>query len=102
MVFQFDEEEVLRFRKGMFWNIPYEDLKEVENVWHETLKRIMDGRADELPKKSENRVSHVRPHARNAQDTCETPYGEHLVKKCFWLNAKYLKEQIEIDDIQHP
>lgn len=102
MVFQFDEEKVLRFRKGMFWNIPYEDLKEVENVWHETLKRIMDGRADELPKKSENRVSHIRPHARNAQDTCETPYGEHLVKKCFWLNAKYLKEQIEIDDIQHP
>ena len=101
MVFQFDGDKILRFRKGMFWNIPYEDLKEVENVWRETIRRIMDGRADELPKKSENRVSHIRPHARNAQDTCETPYGQHLVKKCFWLNAKYLKEQIEIDDLKY-
>ncbi|MCK5343439.1 MAG: hypothetical protein KAR20_08545, partial [Candidatus Heimdallarchaeota archaeon] len=54
MVFQFDDENVLRFKKGMFWNIPYNDLKEVENVWRETINRIMDGKADELPKKSEN------------------------------------------------
>ena len=101
MVFQYDKSNVLRFKKGMFWNIPYDDLNEVESVWHETVKRILEYRAESLPKKSENRVCHVRPHARNAQDTCETPYGEHLVKKCFWLNAKYLKEQIEINDFKH-
>jgi len=100
MVFQYDEENVLRFRKGMFWNIPYEDLKEVENVWHETIRRIMDGKADELPKISENRVCHVRPHAKDKNDTCETPDGRQLIKKCFWLNAGYLKEQIEIDNLK--
>jgi len=37
----------------------------------------------------------VRPHGRNARDTCPTPYGVPVAKKCFWLNQIYLQEQIE-------
>jgi DNA mismatch repair protein MutH len=95
MIFQFDVKDNLIFRKGMFWTIPYQDLKEVEKVWKETVKRIEEGKASDLPKSSENRVAHIRPHGRNSEDTCETPQGEHVVKKCFWLNAGYLKGQIE-------
>lgn len=98
MIFQFDENKNLIFKKGMFWTIPYQDLKEVEKVWKETVKRIEEGNASNLPKASENRVSHIRPHAKNSEDTCETPQGENVVKKCFWLNAKYLKEQIKINE----
>jgi DNA mismatch repair protein MutH len=98
MIFQYNKDKELIFKKGMFWTIPYQDLKEVEKVWKETVKRIEEGKASDLPKSSENRVSHIRPHGRNSEDTCETPQGEHVVKKCFWLNAEYLKEQIEMDD----
>lgn len=94
MIFKYDEHRRLRFLKGMFWKIPYEDLMEVKRVWNETKRRINQEREEELPKKSENRVSHVRPHGRDSSDTIETPSGKMLPKKCFWLNAKYLKEQI--------
>ena len=94
--FQYNESKELVFRGAYFWTIPYKDLEsEVNQVWHETVNRIINGRSDELPKKSENPVAHVRPHARNSQDTNETPDGQHLVKKSFWLNASYIKEQYE-------
>lgn len=95
VIFKYDNKNVLRLKKVMFWNISYNNLEnDVRKMWEETVKRIKNGHADKLPKKSENRVSHVRPHARNKHDTYETPQGEHVVKKCFWLNAKYLKEQL--------
>ncbi|MBN2096570.1 DNA mismatch repair protein [Candidatus Peregrinibacteria bacterium] len=94
VIFQFDDDKLI-LKKVMFWNMPRKDLKEVKKVWMETVKRIKKGKAATLPKKSENRVSHVRPHARNAKDTYETPQGKQVVKKCFWLNALYLKSQIE-------
>lgn len=104
MVLQYDKRKtkkeegkgILRFKKGMFWAIPDDDLKEVRSVWEETIRRIKDGRADDLPKISENGVSHVRPHA-TKNNTCETPQGEHLIKKSFWLNAAYLGEQVKDD-----
>lgn len=94
MVFQKDAEGVLRFKKGMFWTMPAKDLKEAKTVWKETKKRINND-IDTFPKISENRVSHVRPHGQNKDDTHETPSGKHWTKRCFWLNAKYIKEQIE-------
>ncbi|MDG6245052.1 MAG: Sau3AI family type II restriction endonuclease [Methanolobus sp.] len=95
MVFQYDGQDKLCFKKGMFWGMPYEDMQEAMSVWEETVKRIKEGRATDLPRIRDNHVCHVRPHAQSSKDTCETPHGEHVVKKCFWLNASYLKEQIE-------
>jgi DNA mismatch repair protein MutH len=105
IIFQYDKMKTkkeekkgtLRLKRGMFWSIPYDDLQEVRSVWEETVQRIKEGNASNLPKSSENRVAHVRPHGRDSKDTCETPQGEHIVKKCFWLNAGYIKEQIELD-----
>ena len=77
--------------------MPMKDLNEVKKVWEETKKRINQNNCENLPKKSENLVSHVRPHARNSQDTTKTLDGKAVVKKSFWLNAKYLKEQIELN-----
>lgn len=85
----------LILKKVMFWTMPYHDLNaEVKKVWEQTNKRIEEDRCDELPKKSENRVAHVRPHARDSNDVRETPSGKFVVKKSFWLNAGYIKEQI--------
>lgn len=82
--------------KAMFWNMPVAHLEnEVKAVWKETVRRIKEGRAHDLPKKSESKVCHVRPHARNSNDTYPTGYGTSEVKKCFWLNNSYILEQIE-------
>ena len=53
-----------------------------------------------FPKKTENRISHVRPHARNKDDTYDLPIADKLTglskytKHCFWLNAAYVKNEI--------
>ncbi|MCK5452338.1 MAG: restriction endonuclease, partial [Candidatus Aenigmarchaeota archaeon] len=96
IIFQYDEQKTLRFKKGMFWTMSAEDLKEAKIVWNKTRRCINADITDisELPKSSENRVAHVRSHGRNKKDTYETPSGRHLTKTCFWLNAGYIKEQI--------
>lgn len=105
VVYKFDIDDVLRLRGCQFWNIPHEDLEtDVRSVWEKTRKVIADGlkmtmvdgkRKNNLPKASENRVCHVRPHAQNAMDTYELPDGRQYPKQCFWLNNTYIYDQIE-------
>lgn len=80
--------------KVKFWNFPMEDIDEVKWVWEETIRRIKNKQANQLPKISDNKVSHVRPHGKNSSDVIETGYGTFEVKKCFWLNAKYIQSQL--------
>ena len=104
VVYKFDEDDILRLNGCQFWNIPYQDLEvEVRSVWERTREVIRQGLEIEmvngqyhsnLPKASENRVSHVRPHGRNAKDTYELPDGRQYPKQCFWLNNTYIYEQI--------
>jgi len=105
VVYQMNKDESeIKFKKAFFWNMPQDDLKEAEKVWDTTKKRINEGvkfwqegesTRNNLPNKSENRVSHVRPHGRNKRDVEELPDGRKMTKSCFWLNAKYIQEQIE-------
>lgn len=94
-VFKEEENGDMIFKGASFWNMPYEDKKEAQLVWEKTKKQIQEGCAEDLPKKSESSVAHVRPHARNASDTVETPQGDFLVKKCFWLNSDYIQSQLK-------
>ena len=105
VVYKFDANDVLRLRGCQFWNIPYSDLEvEIKSVWERTKKVIQDGlkvnlvrgkHQNNLPKSTENRVSHVRPHGRNASDTYELPDGRQFPKQCFWLNNTYILSQLE-------
>ena len=89
----------------------YSDILEAKSVWDkmkttvskgEIVKEVTDKgvRKTYFPKKTENRISHVRPHARNADDTYELPIADKLTglieftKHCFWLNASYVKDEI--------
>jgi DNA mismatch repair protein MutH len=74
-----------------FWSFPLNDLEETERVWRLSIERIKAGQADNLPKIRDSNIAHVRPHARNAADTLPTPLNGEQVKKCFWLNAKYIE-----------
>lgn len=95
IVYKENSNRELVLEKTIFWNMPLSDLdNEVRIVWEETVKRIKEGRAHDLPKISEYDICHVRPHARNSSDTYPTPYGTEEVKKCFWLNNSYILEQI--------
>ena len=110
MFYQFEGENLI-LRKVKFWNMPYSDIVEAKNVWQEMVKTVTNGeivkevtekgvRKTYFPKKTENRISHVRPHARNAADTYELPVADKLTglteytKHCFWLNASYVKDEI--------
>lgn len=66
------------FSRIKFWRMSEKDLLEARNVWEKTAEIIrkgvkleFDGRVtrNNLPSGSESPVAHVRPHARNAQDT---------------------------------
>jgi len=105
VVYKMDNDESeITFKKAFFWNMPPKDIEEASKVWELTKKRINEGikvwkkgerEYNDLPNKSENRVSHVRPHGKDKGDVDELPGGSKFTKSCFWLNAKYLKEQIE-------
>lgn len=85
------------FEKFQFWNFPMKDIDKAQWVWEETIKRIKKHRVDALPRISESSVAHVRPHAQNKEDVYATGYGTFEVKKCFWLNAKYIEAQVARD-----
>jgi DNA mismatch repair protein MutH len=108
--YQFEGENLI-LRKVKFWNMPYSDILEAKNVWEEMVETVSNGeivkevtdkgiRKTFFPKKTENRISHVRPHARNAADTYKLPVNDKLTKltdftkHCFWLNASYVKTDI--------
>lgn len=104
VIYRFDKDNILRLRGCQFWNIPYEDLEnDVKDVWERTVQVLKNGlqiemingkKTNNFPKASENRVSHVRPHAQNANDTYELPDGRKYPKQCFWLNNSYVLSQI--------
>ena len=107
--FQFENEKLV-LRKVKFWNMPYLDILEAEKVWSKTkeivakgniVKEIKKGiRYTNFPNKPFNSVSHVRPHATNADDTYTLPTKDKVTKlneytkHCFWLNNTYVRDEI--------
>lgn len=85
---------VYRLSDVCFWQMPDDDLPEAKRCYEQMRENVRSGHAEVSVKSSENYCCHVRPHGRNSRDTCPTPYGEPVVKKCFWLNPGYLQEQI--------
>lgn len=106
------------------WNMPYDDLNTtVREGWQnvvDTIKRgvrldVTDTAAgpvvrNNLPKKSDNAIIHVRPHASKRYfefldgtilgDGCRTyanqlPDGTWMPNYCFWINNDYILEQLE-------
>lgn len=84
-------------RKVMFWNFPMEDINKVKSVFDKTIKCIKNADYSHLPKISDNEVAHVRPHGKDSRDTILTPQGTQEVKRCFWLNAKYIEKILGFD-----
>lgn len=111
-----EREGELYFDGIKFWHMKETDLDEIVRPVFERLKEIITTgnivsnvaknsagkliRHTNFPGMSENPMVHVRPHARDANDTCDLPVPDRLTgaktftKQCFWLNSSYIEKII--------
>lgn len=107
-----------KFSGIKFWNMPVSTLdKEVFDVWQKTKNVVKNGEIiagvielkdgsyitkTNFPGMKFNGICHVRPHARNSEDTYMLPKPDVLTgqvkytKHCFWLNNTYIEEIIGV------
>ena len=113
MFFVFKKENNDYIFKGIkLWNMPQLDIDTyVKSMWINTYNVIKSGniiksidngiRKTNFPGMSDNKVCHVRPHARDSKDTYPLPVKDILTgvseytKQCFWLNNSYIEEILE-------
>lgn len=88
------DDEAFHLADVCFWQMPDRDLDEAKRCYEQMRENVRKGHAEISVKSTENRCCHVRPHGANASDTRPQPHGDPVVKKCFWLNQKYLAEEI--------
>lgn len=103
---------------SQLWSMPYNDLNiTVRQGWmkiQEGIKKgvefIIDSNRvkNNLPKKNENPIIHIRPHAKKAayklnngyihgdlKDASILPNGEWMTKQSFWINNTYILSQLK-------
>lgn len=98
----------LKLDKILLWNMPMKDIEESARImWEKTKKVIKDGveitvvggkRFNKFPNASESKTMHVRPHAKNNEDTKPLPNGKKFTKQSFWLNKEYIEKVIKKSD----
>lgn len=111
--FQFENDKIV-LRKAKFWNMPVSDIEKVKIVWDTTKEIVVSGkivreikngiRYTNFPKKSENEISHVRPHAVTTDDTYPLPVIDNVTKSdtytkhSFWINDTYIRDKIYLTE----
>lgn len=89
-----DNEYILK--DVMIWNMPVADLEgPYRQLWEDTVLKVKEMRFKEFWGQSDNEVGHIRPKAKDSNDTTLFN-GYQVPKKCFWLNTSYISKQIEI------
>lgn len=102
-----------------FWNMPIDELETIgQNEWNAYKKKFIDGIKfssskqkdgkeiikNNLPKKAETEIFHMRPHASKSayiingkrygngkdSDMDELPNGDKMTSQCFWINNDYI------------
>lgn len=127
LVFQYDREGNNLFKGIKFYRFPIEEINgPIKQVWEETKQRLIKGLEltyskskiyNNLPSKSENKIIHVRPHARESSYTNNTFSNElptpatwtnpedvdtniypktikYMTTSCFWLNNDYIRKVV--------
>lgn len=126
VVFKENEEGIYILKGAKFWNMPIDELdtigkKEWENYKEKFLtginfeiKQQKTGKIvvyNDLPKKTDNKIFHLRPHSSKSAylingikygegtetDMDTLPNGNKMTHQCFWLNNDYISSII--DDI---
>lgn len=109
VIFRYNEDAELVFKECIFWSVPYDVLnKEIKETWIETKRIINSGvvlismgnrMTNNLPGSVFNNVCHVRPKAKKSSyipspDSDELPGGIWMTKQSFWLDKKYILNNI--------
>lgn len=109
---------------SQLWNMPYEDLNlTVQEGWNSirntisngvqfTIKESLKGFIvqNNFPKKQDNKIIHIRPHAQRSaflfsdgqtfgnvkRDANELPNGQWMTTQSFWLNNSYILSILDI------
>ena len=100
------------FKGIKFWSMPDDDIDIAKNYWDKFKSILQQGVElieingtvkNNLPKKRENPIIHVRPHSSKSayrtpnfnkgdlKDADALPDGRYMTKHCFWLNKQYIK-----------
>jgi len=107
---------------SQLWNMPYNDLNDiVYEGWNNIRTAINNGVkftvkhtkssltvSNNLPKKSDNPIIHIRPHAQKSaylfangevigninKDANELPDGQWMTTQSFWINNSYILKQL--------
>lgn len=116
------DKDVYRVAGSQLWNMPYQDLERtVRDGWKQVQRVIKYGVKfrqvktakgyivyNNLPKKNDNEIIHIRPHADKAayrfadgteygnvaRDANELPNGEYMTTQSFWINNSYIIRQL--------
>lgn len=94
VIFKKDENDEHRLYKAMFWNMPAKDLEQAEKYWLDTKNKVEQRDFENFYKASHKKTFHVRPKGRNKLDRYQLSDGSTAPKKCYWLNARYIKQII--------
>ncbi len=115
--------DVYQVWDSQLWNMPSYDLEHTVRIgWEKIRSVIVQGIhfnkkqtkkgmiiTNNLPKKADNPIIHIRPHAQNSayrlqdgtvignvdKDANELPNGEYMTTQSFWINNNYLLKQID-------
>lgn len=77
-----------------FWNMPEADLDVAKGVWERMKNQVARKDYDNLPKKSENSIIHVRTKGKDSNDLTETSSGDLITKRCFFLSNNYIARKV--------
>jgi DNA mismatch repair protein MutH len=84
-----------RLLGGFFWRPDTMHLTVMGHEWDALKAAFAASEPEERPQASETEILHVRPHARNRQDTLPLPSGRPYVRSSFWLNRGFVGRLVE-------
>lgn len=121
------DKSVYRLYKYFFWNMPFEDLNRIARIGWENIHYLIRNCKVEfwlketkagyivknnLPKKKDNPIIHIRPHAQESaylihmhdgslyeygviwKDANMLPQGDWMTTQSFWINNNYFLKNI--------
>ena len=86
-----EDRKSLTFLGSFMWSVPDKDLDDMREVWLDTRDRINNKDFVNFIKGSDQKLIHVRPHARDSNDIDEYM---GITKQGFWFNKDYLQKII--------
>jgi DNA mismatch repair protein MutH len=97
------------FRGIRAWKMPAAQIEqEVKRFWRQLKEVLKNGvviekrkrgskfvSVNNLPSSSDNAIMHVRPKAKDSNDTVQLPCGKLITKQAYWINASFIAGILE-------